>query len=1026
MRSVLTSILFILYCHGLSAKNLDSMDYDTLELLQDFGRVEGLLDNREYQKAFLRTQEIYQKANTCLSPNWACYATARATGMTLQFKRIGIPAADSLYNTYNSKIDSLYKHQRSELSLKAVESLNYLTLLHARMQLNNRAIELTRYQVRRLKELGMAHGLKLAIPLSNRAAAFGYMELHDSNIYYIGKVLNEVENFKNDRLRWKEIMLNNLGNAYLQLGEPERALVYIEAAQEQAKQDSSQHGRSRAIGLKQNIAIILISLNKPVEALELLNQIEALYIEKNIQNPQLWGSLYHEKAICLGDLKDTTSARFFLKSYEWYSKDSKLKTKAEVAYMKYLHKKRKRKKNVSDEIIYTKDIIRNQLVRGETHGNDLSSANMFLGRLYFQMEYYDSAYAVSNKILSAAKNPDADPVKGYLDNPSFLHSVSDHYFQQALELKGATCLEQYKLNQDVSKLHKAQEHIQYALNHLNHLRKSRLYGTSKSMDFDFSKKTHETGLRVSKHLLSHEYDTSSAQLVLDLFESAKCLLLSQSIHDKRVKKHITIPDSLARNQIRFLERIEETKARIILLDDDTMGLAKLKKTQLISKLKLDTLKELLRDQYPAYDAYRRQFNTVRLQQLQNEVLDDETAMIQYFVGTWNIYVLAIASDGIFLDSVFISKEVVGALGKFHELTSTAPKLTTESFEDQLNNYATVGNSAFNVLFPKGILEYITSKKKLIIVPYGSLNYIPFEALLTRQVDKTEKVDYSNLPYLMHQFDIQYAYSATWLYQHKDHKTRELSYLGVAPSYDVELMKNSDELIPFRAFRDNPTPLTGNLTEIERTKGILGGDVLIGDNATEQNFRVQSKNHSILHFAMHGLMDDNRPMNSQLLFSSGQDTVDDGSLFAYELYGLPLNADLVVMTACNSGNGKLEQGEGVMSLARAFSDAGCPSLVTSLWQVDDLSASDLVTNFFKNIQKGQSKSSSLRDAKLRYLKTAEPTRSHPFYWANLIVMGNDQPLVKKTEMPVWWIIAAGATLIFVFGITLRKKAAAKAA
>lgn len=981
---------------------------------------------RKYDDALAKNADIREKAYQHLKPSWVCYATARATGTALHLRTLNIPNADDQYTLFSSSIDSMYTYQRPQLNIRAVEALNYLTLLHIRARLYDRAIELTRLQVRRLRELDMARGLKLAIPLSNRAMAFENKQQSDSNIYYINAVLDEVERFKTGQTRWKEIMLNNLANAYLGLGEPERALVYMEASQELAKQDSSQNGQMRVITRKHNMAAILSSLNRPKDALQVFGEVESLYRNNNIQNAEYWGRLYESMALCLSELKDTSSATFFRKSYEWFSKDPNLTTQAEVAHVKFLHKKRKQKKDVSQEIRSAKQIIKKQKERGDSSSYDFASVNMFLGHLYFQMKYYDSAYAVTNQVLKVIEAQKVEFSEAQLHDPVFKKSFSNQFFQQALDLKSSSCLEQYKLHQKISKLEEARQHIENAMNHLNHLRNSRLYGTSKTVDFDFSLKTHETGLKVCKYLLSQEYDTINAQLALNLFESAKSLLLSQSVHDKRVKKRIDIPDSLTESQLKLLKKIEETQTKIISLNDDTTGLAKLRKTQITDKLKLDTLKALIRDQYPSYDAYRKQFNTVRLKQLQQEVLDNETAMIQYFVGTWSMYALAITSDGVFLDSVFISQEVVDGLSNFQKLTSTAPEITTESFESQLKDYLSIGNFAFNTLFTNGVLQYIRGKRKLIIVPYGSLNYIPFEALLTEKIEKTEKVNYNDLPYLMNQFDIQYAYSATWLYQHKDHTPQELSYLGVAPSYDVEYMKNSDVLIPFRAFRNDPTPLTGNLIEIERTQEIMGGEALIGNMATEQNFRSRSKNHSVLHFAMHGLMDDNRPMNSQLLFSSGQDTVDDGSLFAYELYGLPLNADLVVMTACNSGNGKLEQGEGVMSLARAFSDAGCPSLVTSLWQVDDLSASDLVTDFFKNIRNGQSKSSSLKDAKLGYLKTAEPTRTHPFYWANLIVMGNDQPLVKKKGLPTWWMIAGGITLVFVLGMALGKKGRSKAA
>lgn len=122
--------------------------------------------------------------------------------------------------------------------------------------------------------------------------------------------------------------------------------------------------------------------------------------------------------------------------------------------------------------------------------------------------------------------------------------------------------------------------------------------------------------------------------------------------------------------------------------------------------------------------------------------------------------------------------------------------------------------------------------------------------------------------------------------------------------------------------------------------------------------------------------------------------------------MQINADMVVLSACNTGAGKLQRGEGIESLARGFRQAGVPSLVTSLWQVDDEAAQQVVIPFFEYLADGDSKSEALREAKVKYLKNCSPDKAHPFYWAPLIVTGDNDPLPKESMFWPWIIALVG--------------------
>jgi len=154
----------------------------------------------------------------------------------------------------------------------------------------------------------------------------------------------------------------------------------------------------------------------------------------------------------------------------------------------------------------------------------------------------------------------------------------------------------------------------------------------------------------------------------------------------------------------------------------------------------------------------------------------------------------------------------------------------------------------------------------------------------------------------------------------------------------------------------------------------------------------------MHFAMHAKIDNENPLYNRLLF-------EDGELTASEIYTSNAKANLVVLSACNTGFGKIEKGEGVMSMARAFHYSGIPSVLMSLWKVPDQETKTIMIDFYRYLKKGKSKSEALRMAKLSYLdKNDNGELAHPYYWSGFVINGNMDPLeINKTNFPIAWIV-----------------------
>jgi hypothetical protein len=226
----------------------------------------------------------------------------------------------------------------------------------------------------------------------------------------------------------------------------------------------------------------------------------------------------------------------------------------------------------------------------------------------------------------------------------------------------------------------------------------------------------------------------------------------------------------------------------------------------------------------------------------------------------------------------------------------------------------------------------------------------------------------------------------------------------------------------------PVRLKWSEKEVRDIADMVGGDACCRCRATEKEFKRLAPEAGIIHIATHARVDDENPMFSKLVFSADPSSEEDGCLNTYELYNMNLNADMVVLSACNTGCGKLIGGEGIMNLARGFVYAGCQSVVLSLWSVDDQSNSVLMKKFYRELSEGRTKDQALRQAKLELMQENNSAYSDPFYWAGMVSMGNPDPVQVRNRKNIHagFIMPAGAVftvLILLVGSRARKRGTA---
>lgn len=311
-------------------------------------------------------------------------------------------------------------------------------------------------------------------------------------------------------------------------------------------------------------------------------------------------------------------------------------------------------------------------------------------------------------------------------------------------------------------------------------------------------------------------------------------------------------------------------------------------------------------------------------------------------------------------------------------------------------------------------------KKITIIPDGKLNYVSFEAMLEELPDTLSKIRFSNLSYLIKKNTINYAYSANLLFKedYLPQKTQN-RVLAFAPKYKAETVVFENEKLTL-------VPLPGIQREVELISKEIKTNLFTGEKASEINFRNHSSNYEILHLAMHAFINDSLPAFSRLAFSqNNNDSLpeNDGWLNTADIYNLNLNARLTVLSACNTGTGILKKGEGIMSLARGFLYAGCPSIIMTKWEVEDNAGTDIMTTFYKNLKKGLLTDEALRRAKLEYLANANPRLAHPHYWMGYVSIGDPTPLFRSYDLYFFGLLIL-ALLVIAIDQSVRIKKARK--
>jgi CHAT domain-containing protein len=491
-------------------------------------------------------------------------------------------------------------------------------------------------------------------------------------------------------------------------------------------------------------------------------------------------------------------------------------------------------------------------------------------------------------------------------------------------------------------------------------------------------------------------------------EKSKVGVLTSVLADLSAKGRGLIPDSVLQFEKSLTEKITQYQSLIANAtqhDSDTLALEQLKSKLFNIRVTFDSLQEKMEVNFPKYHQVKNSTQTVTVEFIQSRI-QESSALLEYFEGDHNIYVFNITKNEFNVYTLPRDSVYDGLVKQYRESLLNGG---TQSVAGDFEKYV----SSATVLYELLIKNSMSDKKpvdNILIIPDGQLAYIPFDVLITKK-SNAQPGHYRELPYLLKRYAVNYHYSASLYFKNVTRQSKATNdYLLMAPAYG-NIKSDTISMLALGKFRDEVSALKWNKREVELIAEKIGGDFFSGDDATESKFKSSAKDYRVLHLAMHALIDDQDPMNSEFVFSHEKDTAnEDGYLHAFELYNMELNAQMVVLSACKTGYGQLAKGEGVMSLARAFSVSGVPSVVMSHWNVDDEATSKLMAYFYANLAEGMTKDKALQEAKLKYLEEANPTAAAPFYWAAFVNVGDNSPVISTNHR--WLLATLLASLIII--------------
>jgi len=672
---------------------------------------------------------------------------------------------------------------------------------------------------------------------------------------------------------------------------------------------------------------------------------------------------------------------------------------------------------------YQKALAIMKAVLGQHHPDIAECCNL-IGDLHLQKGGYQQALAMFQQALQANVIGFTD--RAICNNPSLQQVLSEEKLLESLQKKAKALTRRAAVSsRPFEDLQAALSTSQLAVELIDRTRRGYKAEAAKLFLAERTTETYEQAIQIARALYRAAGDPQYQEHAWQFAEKSRAGMLLDALAEAEAKKFAGIPDSLLEKERRLRAGLAFQEKRV--LEEDVKGSAADSAKILAWQAELFDLKRAYENLLAHFEASHPDYFNLKYQnkiasatEIREQLLDERTALVEYFVGRDSLYIFALANDRLDLKSA----------PRDSLLEQRVTELRSAIVEQNYGRYARAAYALHQILL--GPIERALDRENLIIIPDGALCFVPFEALLTDTAGVHAPIkDYRALPFLLKKHAIRYGYSATLLLETTRRQRSPLArdYLAFAPLFaggvasdssfpdqlSIKESRSSAEFVAAQHMTDTTRVIAAGFLPAtkEEVRGVqnlfreragffarwFGNDaqVRLEQQASEAYLKsTRLADFRYVHFATHGFVNESKPKLSGLLLAPERaasapfeppvaSQKEDGILYLGEIYNLNLNADLVVLSACETGLGKMAKGEGLIGLARGFLYAGAANLLVSLWQVNDASTANLMIDFYRNRLEGKSKAAALREAKLRMIER-HAKYAKPYHWAPFVLIG----------------------------------------
>ncbi|MBK8194413.1 MAG: CHAT domain-containing protein [Lewinellaceae bacterium] len=595
------------------------------------------------------------------------------------------------------------------------------------------------------------------------------------------------------------------------------------------------------------------------------------------------------------------------------------------------------------------------------HSRDVGKTNIALSNLSLQQHNPFPALDYANAALTAVL-PGFRPHRPE-DNPDKSLFYEENVIFEALQAKAAAAQLLFEQHGDLRYLEIGLGCHDLAWQAETDLRKVFQYSSSKLTLQQETRTRDESAIHLARMLYEKTGKQGYLEKAFEIAERSKASLLLDALQENRIRRRLAGSDPRF-DQVALLRRSLMYYQRNLILDPENDAVA-----QWRAEADALTGQIAVVERAMAADYSEPGNSTAAAKPGAPDCMAEGEILLEYFAGEQFIDVF-VRQRG--------SQDIWKRIPRDVRLDTLAHNFLA-FFSDanaMLNapvSYLETAYALWQIIVPPEAAQ----ARKLLIVPDGFLCFIPFEALVTGAGNDRRSL--RNAGYLIRTQEVRYAWSlATLSSQHALVSAARGYFLAFAPGF----AKGERGLAPLTGSEWYPASV-GN------------AQVLEGSNADLDHFLREGGGYRILHFSTHAFAD-----------SVPRIELYDQPMLLPDIYALPLHADLVVLSACQTGLGRFQKGEGVMSLARAFAQSGAACTLSSLWAVNDLNTARLLRQFYENMERGEALGEALRRAKLDYLEDRQvnATFQTPFFWAGFTLVGDDRPIEGKGAVrAMYWLV-----------------------